>query len=399
MTRTLRTCALLALFGLLAGCDALLTEPAAVGVSVQVTLDPALVGFHDVGGALPPWGTRELWLRLTHGDVTRDTIVVAEVQNGEARATAWLHPDELRGPLEVQAEVRLDHGLALFSGAASVEDLGVASDVHISLSQQQVLATIDPGEIQFGISAFDGSFRTVHYVERATNFDLRSQDAVAVLGAGDGRLHLVDPYSGEDRTVIDPSDESLPGQQLWPRFSPDGEWLYFEGRSINGFTDTLSGVWRIRPEGTDPERLLATESQFISLPFPAPSNDGTRLAFSYNPNGYYLYRLGILNLETKVPTLLDVSNVGPMRWSPDDEWIAYLVVGGFNQIHLVRPDGTGDHRLPVDIIKGTSFDWTDDGKYIVTTSESDYAVRIEVATGNVEALPNLGHVLYVAVAP
>ena len=79
-------------------------------------------------------------------------------------------------------------------------------------------------------------------------------------------------------------------------------------------------------------------------------------------------------------------------WSPDGQWIAFVVApgGGMNtQIYIVRPDGTGLRRL-TDGGKDNNFigDWTHDGKFIHFASnrknpESTDAFLVNVTTGEI----------------
>lgn len=389
----------------LLGCDALLTEPAARGSSVEVMVDPARAGFSGRGSRLPAWGTRELWLRLNRLEASRDTVVLAELEDGVFRAAVWLHPDELTGPLDIQAQIRLPEGLAVLGGTATVEDLGMGPDIHIELTPRPLIASIDPGETRLAFSAFNGAFHTEHPIPRSTDMDLRVQDGLVVINSRYRGLQRVDPYSGEVRSVLDPDDPSLPPSVLSPKFSADGEWIYFSGRTLTGPLAHQAVLWKIRPDGSDAASVLTSGTsgnEISSLDRPAPSPDGSRLAFVWDPPGYSIGYLGILDFSTGETSLYDVAGVGPMRWSPDDQWIAYVQSrssweGG--RLHLIRPDGTEDHVVAPDLEIGTSFDWTGDGRYIVATSPNDYAVRIDVSTGDIDILSNLGHVRQVAVAP
>lgn len=400
LTRTLVLCSVPAALALV-GCDALLTEPAAAGTAMEVTLDPASLGLSGGGVAQPPWGTRELWLRLSGPESSRDTVVLGRLGESAFHARVWLHPDELAGPLEVRARLRLPQGLALFGGRATVENLGLGTDVTIELTPRPVVATIDPGETHLGISAVDGAFHTDHTIPRSTTMDLRERDGVVVIGSRDAKLRLIDPYSGEERLLVDPDDPELPTDQTSPQFSADGDWVYFRGVTQVGTPAYQPILWRIRADGTDPEVVLASGSQFRSLDRPAPSHDGRRLAFAWDPPGVSADFLGILDTATGARLLTDIYGVGPMRWSPDDRWIAYasLVSYRYQQLHLVRPDGTDDHVVAPDLRIGTSIDWSRDGRHVLATSPNDYAIRIDVDTGDVEILQNLGHVRQVAVAP
>jgi Tol biopolymer transport system component len=94
-----------------------------------------------------------------------------------------------------------------------------------------------------------------------------------------------------------------------------------------------------------------------------------------------------------------LTNRGVGQWaprlSPDGAWIAYTsrVLTRFRSIRLVRPDGTGDHRL-VDRNGGIGLAWTPDGRRLVFDefevhrlfrTRSDLRV-VDVASGRVRRL-------------
>ena len=86
---------------------------------------------------------------------------------------------------------------------------------------------------------------------------------------------------------------------------------------------------------------------------------------------------------------------GGARWSPDGRWIAYTnrSLSRHRAIHLMRPDGAGDHRL-VRRNDGSTVAWTPDGQALVF-DQSDihdrFSVRsdlhvVELAGGRVRRL-------------
>lgn len=71
-------------------------------------------------------------------------------------------------------------------------------------------------------------------------------------------------------------------------------------------------------------------------------------------------------------------------WSPDGRWIAYYLEKGDHrdQIHVVHPDGTGDHNVTRDTLNNIYPGWDADGRVIYSGAAGDeMPVAFAVATG------------------
>ncbi len=121
---------------------------------------------------------------------------------------------------------------------------------------------------------------------------------------------------------------------------------------------------------------------------PSFSPDGKRIAFISDLNG--VPQVWTIPTSGGYPELLTNLDDPVMRvlWSPDGQWIGFSVApgGGMNQqIHVIRPDGTGQRRLTDGGKENNYFnDWAHDGSAISYTSNrrnpassDSYLVKIE----------------------
>jgi WD40 repeat protein len=176
------------------------------------------------------------------------------------------------------------------------------------------------------------------------------------------------------RVVTDPLIRS----EFYPRYSPDGSYIYFTG---NDSVTTCYGVWRVHPDGTGLGQVVADTSDcgpyaYQGGPSPsyssAASLDGTRLAYAGRT-------LRVRTLATGADSSLGVVGEIP-RWSPTGEWIAYDSLG---TLMLIRPDGTGHQSL---LYRGTigynlpAVAWSPDGEWLLY-SGYDRLTLVQVATG------------------
>jgi TolB protein len=148
-----------------------------------------------------------------------------------------------------------------------------------------------------------------------------------------------------------------PNGSYTPSWSPDGKWIAF---SSSFRTPENPEIYVVRPDGTGLKRLTRTAGDAHRLGddgWPSWSPDGKRIVFSSNRTGNG--EVWIMNADgtgqRRVAGLARRDDWGP-RFSHDGRTIAFhsLYLSAESRIYVVRPDGTGLRRLPVD---GMEVNW------------------------------------------
>jgi tricorn protease len=154
-----------------------------------------------------------------------------------------------------------------------------------------------------------------------------SRDHIAFVYAGDLWVASID---GSDARKL----TSHPGQELRPRFSPDGQWIAFSGQ-YDGNMD----VYIVAVAGGEPKRLTWHPSDDIVQDF---TPDGREVLFT-SPRAVHTNRFNQLfsvPIEGGVETQLPLPSCSKASISPDGKKIAYLPIGeAFNQWKHYRGGG------------------------------------------------------------
>jgi len=260
-------------------------------------------------------------------------------------------------------------GAAIGRGSVAVSALGFTDTVwasvvpkgRIAIQEAYIVATNLDG------SAFD-TIPTPWTGRRSLDWSQVNGTFVYDVNASDYRDLISQDTTGQVHVVV--TDPLMRNEQS-PRYAHDGSYIYFSG--IDSLT-TCWGVWRVHPDGTALEHVVADTLAcgpyaYQSGPAPdyapSPSPDGTRVAYLGGRNIPYVGGiLHVRTLATGADTSLGAIGASP-RWSPTGEWIAYDSLG---TITLIHPDGTGHHAL---LYRGDNLNpaisWSPDGQWLVYT--------------------------------
>ena len=119
----------------------------------------------------------------------------------------------------------------------------------------------------------------------------------------------------------------------------------------------------------------------------------------YAGGSYYDIRIiGADGIDDRALTTSPAYDMGP-AWSPDGQWIAYHTQADYYpelgepgqgpemEIHLVRPDGTEDHRITVDRVEDSFPAWSPDGRFLMWSRHGELVVARPDGSGMVEIGP------------
>lgn len=216
----------------------------------------------------------------------------------------------------------------------------------------------------------------------------------------DGSL-WIESSDGTQRREILPAGSGVKGSVDWMvspiHWSPDGEWIAYlvaRGKDDLGFL-TYLGIWRIRPDGSEPAEMYAPSDASGEQPQVVGwSPDGKTILFwrgmqhsaSLAADGL---ELDAVTLEDGKTHLLGWTLAYPdfLAWSPAGDCLALTDGGGREvwyrkQIMVVAPDGSARANISNDPARADIQPaWSPDGKRIAyiswPTSETYYPLMTE----------------------
>ena len=189
------------------------------------------------------------------------------------------------------------------------------------------------------------------------------------------RPAVVDPDGSDLRRLdaVDDPDLNLGCGDV----SPDGTTIALEGFGQDG-NPQLDGIYSIdASDGGALDLLLAGP-----VAPPRYSPDGTRLSFFDD-------RAGVSPTGSGALFVMRADGTDPVRitpwgfafgdhaWSPDGRWIVFQ--RPYGQLYLVHPDGSGLHRLPLELPPGSGAlnpSWSPDGAWIAFSLQRDVSAAI-----------------------
>jgi hypothetical protein len=253
-----------------------------------------------------------------------------------------------------------------------------------------IAAVVSQGLSTDGLATFntDGSnLRMLSSLAKRNAFPSWSPDASAIVynvGESTGLLYRVDT----NHVITKLSMAGAFPSETWPRYSYDGQFIYFTGGSYPDSLDT----YRMRADGTGP-RVQVTPKRAGSTQYwrASPSPDGRQLAYSVSgqfSSAIHVYTFETNSdrtIDTNVPIESNSSAINP-RFSPDGQWIAFVEPNRYS-LRVIRPDGTGLRTLTGSyLVIPTGHDWSPDGTWIVC-EENELLLLVRVSDALVIPLP------------
>lgn len=164
----------------------------------------------------------------------------------------------------------------------------------------------------------------------------------------------------EARRILD-----LPGEERFPRVSPDGGSIIF---GVDGDAGA-NGLWLLRRDRSGTRRLVPG----IGGEAAAWSPNGSLIAFSGAVRHDRRHRLYVVSAGGGPLRRLSAEEVlaEPPAWSPDGDWITYSNYAG--EVRRIHPDGSGAETIadfPGREVRQLS--WSPDGTRLAYTAEPIY---------------------------
>jgi len=174
--------------------------------------------------------------------------------------------------------------------------------------------------------------------------------------AGNMDIYSIQP-DGSDRIQL----TTDPGEDIWPVWSPDGQWIVFQSdRSGN------RDVWLMAVDGSRKKNLTQNNSMDES---PVWTSEGNQIVFSSDRSGKFeLYVINPNGSNPKQITHSKGMNLLPAV-SPNEDIVAFTakmsLIPGW---HIYRLSLNGGHPERLSSVPGCRAKWSPDGEYLVYVS-------------------------------
>jgi Tol biopolymer transport system component len=183
-------------------------------------------------------------------------------------------------------------------------------------------------------------------------------------------LFIINPFSGEALPPMKKTPfTTLPGNEAYPAFSPDGRYIAF-GRIL----DKGRGIYMIPARGGIEKTLVFTDSNWwYNLSW---SPDGKTIAFSNRDSLRFFNRICLLSIDShQIKGLTDGPELSLndtyCAISPDGKRVAFIRGAGImaGAIYIIPITGGEAERLTFDNSAIIGLTWTADGQEIVFSSD------------------------------